>query len=89
MKVTIKTSFERDIKKYRDEKLKQHIFDLISKLKDEPNLYALPYLKKLKGYKYSYKIAFQKYRICMNIIDNEICIVRFLNRDENTYKKFP
>lgn len=93
MRVTIKTSFKRDVKKYRNKELKQKIVDLILVLEDISDFATLPDFKKLRGHKHSYRIAFQynsiKYRICMNIIDDEICIERFLKRNKNTYKLFP
>lgn len=66
---------------------------MISELEDISDLITLSDFKKLKGYKYSYRLAFHhnsvKYRVCMNIVDNEICIEKFLKRDRRTYKIFP
>lgn len=76
MIVTIKTSFNRDVKKYRNKELKQKIVDLIFTLENMSDFATLPDFKKLRGHKHSYRIAFQhnsvKYRICMNITDYEI-----------------
>lgn len=91
IKIIIKTSFDRDIKKFRDNELRQKIFDLILEIESLPNFTEIQNMKKLKGYKYSHRIAFihnsVKYRICINIFENEICMERFLKRGK-AYKLF-
>jgi len=91
MKITIKKSFERDVKKIRDRELMIKVLDVISDLEALESYNQIPNLKKLNGYKYSHRIAFAhssvKYRICLNIKENQISIERFLPRSKS-YRLF-
>lgn len=91
MKVTIKTSFERDVKKLRCKELKQKIECLILELKQVPDFSKVKDVKKLNGYKYSHRIAFKhnsvSYRVCVSYIGNGLIMERFLNRSKS-YRLF-
>lgn len=91
MKVTIKTSFKRDIKKLRSRELKQKIDDLISELEQTLDFSQVKNVKKLNGYKYSHRIAFKyssvSYRVCVSYIGNSLVMERFLKRNKS-YRLF-
>lgn len=91
MKITIKTSFEKDIKKIKDVELRKKILVLISEIENLSDSNSIQNMKKLKGYKYSHRIAFNhnavEYRVCVNIFKDRISIERFLPRSKS-YRLF-
>jgi len=56
MIVKISKAFEKDISRFRDQHLKQAIFDVIKLIQQVPDLRGIPQLKKLKGHKEFYRI---------------------------------
>ena len=88
MQVLYKKSFQKDLLKIRDRKLKESvagIVELAEKIKDPS---SLPQLKKLKGFKNYFRIRIGDYRIGIQIIQSTITFVTIGHR-KDIYKDFP
>jgi len=86
--VRYEASFEKDLRKIRDENLLQKIKNAINEVKQAENTKEINNLKKLKGYETFYRIKLNDYRIGIEIVQNEIIFTRFLHRKE-VYRFFP
>jgi mRNA interferase RelE/StbE len=88
LKVEFKSSFSRDLRKIKAEKLKVQVREVIEQAEKAENLQQIENLKKLRGVEDYYRIKLGDYRIGL-IIENEVIIfVRFLNR-KDIYRYFP
>ena len=88
MNVRYEASFEKDLRKIRDENLLQKIKNAINEVKQAENTKEINNLKKLKGYETFYRIKIGDYRIGIEIVQDEIIFTRFLHRKE-VYRFFP
>lgn len=89
MIVRIDKSFQKDISKINDVKIKHAVAELIQSIQQTENLFSIANLKKLTGYKDFYRIRLGNYRIGVEHTKNhEIILIRFLGRKE-IYKKWP
>ena len=89
MIVRIDKSFQKDLAKINDLKLKEAIFDIITSAKESTNLTSINNLKKLTGYKDMYRIRLGNYRIGLRFSDeHELIFIRLLHRKE-IYNKWP
>lgn len=88
MNVSIRKTFENDLKPIHDKKLLSAIERLITHIESVNNLQLVPNLKKLKGYKHYYRIRIGDYRVGLSIEQNEVVFVRFMHR-KDIYKNFP
>jgi mRNA interferase RelE/StbE len=82
-------SFNKDLKKITDEKLKLDIAKLLIKLKKIPSISGIKNLKKMTGYQTYYRIRMGDYRIGLKIENQTtLKLIRFKHRKE-IYKLFP
>ena len=82
-------SFQKDVGKVNDAKLKQTLFEVIENIQNAENLSTIANLKKLTGFKDCYRIKIGNYRIGLQYTkDNEIILTRFLDRKE-IYRRWP
>jgi mRNA interferase RelE/StbE len=89
MIVKIDKSFQKDVNKINDQKIKTSIAEIIQLIREAENLSAINNLKKLTGFKDMYRIRLGNYRIGLRFSDsNELILVRFLHRKE-IYQKWP
>ena len=88
MKVEFLAQFERDLSAVRDKSLKDEIFKVITLLEQARTLRDVPNVKKLKGYKSSYRLRVGNYRIGFRLERSVIELARFLDRKE-IYRYFP
>jgi mRNA interferase RelE/StbE len=94
MKVHFESSFEKDLRKIRDQKIRVKLKALILAVKQAVELSDLPNLLKLKGYETYYRIRVGDYRIGLEVLyqedpdDIEIVFVRVLHR-KDIYRHFP
>jgi mRNA interferase RelE/StbE len=85
MIVKISKTFEKDITRVEDQKLKQSVFDIIKLTQQVSDLGGIPQLKKLRGHKDFYRIniglgsAFSKDTVEFLILDHR----------KDIYKRFP
>ena len=89
MIVRIDKTFQKDVSKINDGKLKNTISETIEGIRKAENLLSITGLKKLTGYKEFYRIKIGNYRIGLEYSkDHEIILIRFLDRKE-IYRKWP
>ena len=88
MKIKFESSFEKDLKKIKNNKLFQRIKNIIQEVKEVDEPYFMPNLKKMKGYDTFYRIRTGDYRIGIEIIDDVVIFARILHR-KDIYKFFP
>ena len=88
MKVTFRKSFDKDAKQIKDKAVKQAIVKAILNVEDATRLTDIRGIKKMTGYKNSYRIRIGSYRIGVEIIDGVADFVRVLPRDQ-IYNYYP
>lgn len=88
MKTIYLESFERDIRKLKERKIKSELLELINYIKEWGNLTEIKNLKKIKGEKKFYRIRFGDYRLGIKIEGETVTFIRFLHR-KNIYRYFP
>lgn len=88
MIVEFRTSFINDIKKIKNKDLIYKVKSIALLLEEVANLEEVDNLRKLSGYKYSYRIKIEDYRIGLYFKQNKVTLVRCLKR-KDIYKKFP
>ncbi len=89
MKVIYDECFNRDIKKLRNNTIKDKLIDIISELKKCNNLLDIKHLKKLNSKNNDcYRIGINNFRLGFKLINDEIRLVRILHR-KDVYKNFP
>ena len=89
MKINIEKSFSKDVDKIKDKKLLQNLQNIISSFENAKSLKEIPHIKKIKGFKFFYRIKVGDYRLGMELNPNKsVSLVRFLHRKE-IYRFFP
>jgi mRNA interferase RelE/StbE len=84
--IEISPAAERDLKKLKDKIPNfNELINVIDDLSIEPKPYGV---RKIKGFKNTYRIRFLFYRIIYDILDNDnrLIILRIIKRNESTYK---
>jgi len=72
MKTVFLSHFSKDLDKIKDIAVKAKILNLILKIEELPDYRKVPDLKKLKSYKYAFRIKCGSYRIGVFIEKNTI-----------------
>jgi mRNA interferase RelE/StbE len=88
MKIEIKKSFLKDIKKQKNYKLEKKVKELLLSLQTKDDITQIENLRKLSGFKNFYRIRLGDYRIGVYFENEILYIVRCLHRKE-IYKFFP
>jgi mRNA interferase RelE/StbE len=88
MQILFEESFEKDLKRIRDRKIKNRVKEIIDEVRKAGNQQQISNLKKLKDYKTYYRIRVGNYRVGIEIIQDKVIFTRFLNR-KDIYKYFP
>ena len=88
MNVIFTKQFEKDIRKIRDKNVAVRIEEVIIEIKKAPGISQISNLKKLTGFKNSYRIRIGDYRIGLFIKNGTVEFARFLRRKE-IYRYFP
>ena len=88
MRIKIRKSFGKDIDKITDKKLLQKIITTIQEIENSENIQDVNNVKKMKGKANAFRIRLGQYRIGMFCINNEVELVRILQR-KDIYKYFP
>jgi len=88
MEIQYEASFEKDLLKIQDRKIKNKIADVIHEVKLATNQKQIKNIKKLQNRKTYYRTKIKDYRIGVEIIKNTIIFTRFLHR-KDIYKYFP
>ena len=87
MKIEIRDSFLKDIKKQSKEN-KQKIETIFNDMKTAESISDLRNIKKLQGFKIFYRIRIGDYRLGFAFEDETIVLLHFLHRKE-IYRFFP
>ena len=88
MKTIFLESFERDIRKLKEIKIKSELLELIDYIKESGSLTEIKNLKKIKGEKKFYRIRVGDYRLGIKIEGETVTFIRFLHR-KDIYRYFP
>ena len=88
MKVLFEESFEKDLSKVVDKKIKSRLKQTIEAIKNSQSILEMHHLKKLKAYKSYFRIRLGEYRMGIEVVEDKIIFVRFLHR-KDIYKYFP
>jgi mRNA interferase RelE/StbE len=88
MKLEFRKSFLDDLKRIQDRAILQRVTNLIEALEQTGTLADVANLKKLKGGGNHYRVRIGDYRLGFSVIDDTVCLVRFLGR-KDIYKYFP
>ena len=88
MKLIIEKSFEKDISKINDKKIRNSVADCLDSIKQLTTLTDIPNCRKLKKSKTANRIRIGDYRLGFYFENQTIEVVRFLHRSD-IYKYFP
>lgn len=88
MKTVFLKQFSNDIDKLTLQKVKNNIFNVIQNVENANKISEIKNLKKLSGYKYSYRIKIGDYRIGVFIEKNIVEFARVAHR-KDVYNLFP
>jgi mRNA interferase RelE/StbE len=88
MKVVLKNSFIKDIKKLTDLKTKSKLKEILISLENISNIHDINNLEKIKGHSNFFRIRVGNHRIGVHFEDDNFELVRFLHR-KDIYKYFP
>ena len=88
MEIIYEKSFEKDLLRLNNKRIRELIMIKINEIKDCSNLSEITNLKKLTGYKKIYRIRISDYRIGLEVADSKLVFTRILHRKE-IYKYFP
>jgi len=88
MIVVIDKSFQKDVNKIADKKVKEAIVSIIEILQESKSINDVLNVKKLKGSKNAYRIRIGDYSLGLFYKNNEAELIRFLHRSQ-VYNKFP
>lgn len=88
MEVVFLRSFFRDIKKIKDQRLKQKVKNLIISLENAETLEGVSNVIKMKGYAIAYRVRIADCRLGLYCENQVVEIARFVKRND-IYKVFP
>jgi len=88
MKVLFEKSFSRDLKKVKDKRLLKQARKVIDQVETAASLNEITKLKKMQGFDTYYRIRVGDYRIGIEVLEDQVIFVCFLNR-KDIYRYFP
>jgi len=88
MLIEITRKFRKQVEDCKDQRIRSKILALIEAVISAENMNEFPNLKKLSGYKNSYRIRLGTYRIGIIIEGNTVIFAAFDHRSD-IYKYFP
>lgn len=88
MIVVFKKSFLKEIKKIKNKKLSDAIFDSITNVENADSISEIKNLKHLTGFREYYRIRIGDYRIGLKIENDSVYFVTVEHR-KDIYKGFP
>ena len=88
MKIKYLKSFEKDIDKLLDKRIKKSLLDIIENIKNSNDINDIPNIKKLSKGKIYFRIRVSNYRLGISIKGEYVSLIRFLHR-KDIYKMFP
>jgi len=88
MQIELTRKFQKQVENCKDEHIRSKILAIIKAVIASENLNEFPNLKKLTGFKNSYRIRLGNYRIGIMIEDKTVIFAAFDHRSD-IYKYFP
>lgn len=88
MNVAFESSFARDLKRIKNQALREQVRNIIDQVKVATVLADIRDVKKMQGYATFYRIRLGDYRIGLEVVDGEVIFVRILHR-KDIYRYFP
>ncbi len=88
MKVTFRSSFNRDLKKISDKEIFQKVKEYIRRTEEAKGIDEMKNIKKISGSSGYYRVRIHEYRLGIFLSSDEIEFVRCLHR-RDVYKFFP
>lgn len=88
MRIAFEASFARDLQRVKDKQLLRRVKQVIEEIKAATELSDIKYLSKLKGYDTFYRIRLGDYRIGIEVLEDEVILVKILHR-KDIYRYFP
>ena len=88
MNVEFKASFAKDLRKVRDERLKERVRETIEQVEQAGSLQEITNMKKLKGETGYYRVRVGDHRLGLSVEGDIVTFVRFLHR-KDMYRYFP
>ena len=88
MKTLFDPSFSRNLRKIKDEALRERVMAVIAEIDAAKTLGDISNMEKLKGHSHAYRIRVGDYRIACYCKADQIELIHFLHR-KDIYKKFP
>jgi mRNA-degrading endonuclease RelE of RelBE toxin-antitoxin system len=88
MKTAYRESFNRDLQKLKNRKLKESVKNVIRDVELAQNLAAIRNCKKMAGHSAAFRIRVRDYRLGFFFEKDTIEFARFLHRKE-AYRYFP
>ena len=88
MRTAFRRSFERDLRRLRDETLRRRIREAIEQVEAAETLQDVPNLRQITGFKGFYRIRIGDYRLGIAVEGEEVEFVRCLHR-RDIYRYFP
>ncbi|MBP2833584.1 plasmid stabilization protein [Aquimarina sp. U1-2] len=88
MKTIYLRSFEKDIKKIKNNKIKTQLKNVLLDIEKVDSVDDIANIKKLKSFDVAYRVRVGQYRLGMFIENKTVTFARFVKR-EDIYKIFP
>jgi mRNA interferase RelE/StbE len=88
LKVAFRTSFTRDLRKLKNQQMRNRVKILVEQVEQAPTLDIIPSLKKLSSEGGYFRIRVGDYRCGITVDDDTVTFVRFLHR-RDIYRYFP
>lgn len=88
MNVAFESSFARDLKRIKNQALREQVRNIIDQVKVATVLADIRDVKKMQGYATFYRTRLGDYRIGLEVVDGEVIFVRILHR-KDIYRYFP
>jgi mRNA interferase RelE/StbE len=86
--IVYEASFARDLQRIRDKQLLRRVQQVIEALKAAATWTDLQDVKKMQGYDTLYRIRLGDYRIGIEVVADQVILVRLLHR-KDIYRYFP
>jgi mRNA interferase RelE/StbE len=88
MQIELTRKFQKQVENCHDKDIKSKVYEIIRSVMKTESMIRFHNLKKLTGYKYSYRIKQGDYRIGLLIKDKTVVFAAFDHRSD-IYKYFP
>ncbi len=88
MKIAFDKSFQKRLIKIKDKALLGKVKDVIIHAESAPDIWQIPNISKLEGFKTFYRIRIGDYRIGIELKKDTLFFITIANR-KDIYKNFP